>query len=303
MTFSTKDCLRIYCFARRHRCQAVVNYIRPSHPLATVATTSSNRELEVVNLSIDQKQKIRAEILAICGSEKYNTLIRQHSEVAEREKLRFWQEEIFRDYIQKSSIPIDAMSLYIQAFADAELVAIPEKSFVYPDAPLDALTFAVSRSDLSKIQECFRLLPNAVELLVMQKLPTWILCEAGKHATSETVKLLAELGCDLNQSDSNTFTGLCWAVSYGRYDVAKTFLELGADANKGLPLFCLFSDIADPVAMAKLLIEYGGDPHRLRWIEGRPADLLSRSIAIDKMQLADYFRRLGISEIRTSKPR
>jgi hypothetical protein len=246
-----------------------------------------------MSLRNDQIQHVRAEILAICGAEKYNTLVRQHSEAGERGKLRFWQIELFENLIQQSSIPIDAMELYLQAFRGAEPVEVPEKPFVYPDAPVDALKFAVSRSDLPKIQECFRLQPDAVEQLESEKLPTWIMCEAGKHASPETVRLLVGHGCDLNQSDSNAFTGLCWAVSFDRHDVAKIFLELGADANKGLPLFCI-SSASDPVSMAKLLIEYGADPHQQMMTSGNPVDLLSRSLERGHNELTDYFRSLGV---------
>jgi hypothetical protein len=246
-----------------------------------------------MSLRDDQIQQVRAGILAICGSEKYNTLIRQHSEAVERGKLRFWQKELFGNYIQQSSMPIDAMALYIQAFHGAEAVEVPGKPFVYPDSPEDALAFAVSRSDLPKIQECFRFQRDVVELLASEKLPTWIMCEAGKQASPETVRLLVDLGCDLNQSDSNAFTGLCWAVSCDRHDVAKIFLELGADANKGLPLFCIFGT-SDPVSMARLLIEFGADPHQEKWINGNSVDLLSRSLERGQKELAEYFRSLGV---------
>ena len=243
-----------------------------------------------MSLRYDQIQQVRAGILTICGPEKFNTLIRQHSEAVERGRLRFWQKELFENYIQQSSMPIDAMDLYVQAFHGAEPVEVPGKPFVYPDSLEDALNFAVSRSDLPRIQECFRLKPDAVERLASEKLPTWIMCEAGKHASPETVRLLVDLGCDLNQSDSNAFTGLCWAVSLDRSAVAKTFLTLGADANKGLPLFCIVST-SDPVSMAKLLIEYGADPHQPMLINHR---LLSRSLTAGQYGLADYLRSLGV---------
>ncbi len=116
----------------------------------------------------------------------------------------------------------------------------------------------------------------------------------GKHASPETVRLLVELGCDINQADSNEFTGLCWAVASERYHVAQTFLELGADVNKGLPLFTLCALQTASVSIAKLLIEHGADPHQTRQINDLPVDLVSRSLFFGNHELADYFRGLGV---------
>lgn len=249
-----------------------------------------------MSLSRDQFPTVRAAILAICGPEKYNTLIRQHSEAVQRGKLRFWQQQLLSDYIQQSSLPIDAMSLYLQVFHEAELVVVPEKPFVYPAAPKDALIFAVARSDLAKIQECFRLQPDVVELLASDDLPTWVMCEAGKHATPDVVRLLVDLECDLNQWDSNQFTGLGWAIANDRYEVAKTFLECRADPNKGVPLFKIFT-ASNPMSLAELLIRHGANPNQSCVICGRSTDLLSRSIDLDRLDLADYFKRLGVQSV------
>jgi hypothetical protein len=255
----------------------------------------------VESFSNEKILKIRAEILAICGHEKYNTLVRQVSEVVERGKLRFWQQELFDNFIHQSSMSIEPIALYLQAFRGAVSVAVPEQPFVYPHAPEDALGFAIVRSDLAKIGECFRLKPDIVAYLASKKLPTWVMCEAGKHASPEAVRLLADLGCDLNQSDSNAFTGLGWAVANDRYDVAKTFLDLGADANQGSPLFNIFNN-ANPLAMAKLLMQYGADPNQWLSIGDHPVDLLSRSIERGQSQLADYFRSLGVEQWNQHAP-
>ena len=254
--------------------------------------------LAVRHLSDEQIQDVRATTLEICGPEKYNTLIRQHSEAVERGKLRFWQQKLFDEVIQRSSMPLDALTLYTLAFRDAEPVTVVEKPFVYPESPADALGFAIGRSDLQTIRDCFRRMPNVFEIVASKKLPTWVMCEAGKHGSPDTVRLLAELGCDLNQTDSNSFTGLCWAISLDRFEVAKTFLELGADPNRGLPLFGLFSELSNPLALAALLIEYGADPHQLKSIDDSPVDIVTRALQFGKTELADYFRSLGVQPAR-----
>ncbi len=239
-------------------------------------------------------ESVRRDVLAQVGPEKYNALVRCYSEVLERRKLRFWQQELFDSLIRRSSMPIDPLALFEQVFAGATLVVVPDKPFVYPRELHDALAFAVARSDSAKIRDCFRADPKLPEFLASQRLPTWIMCEAGKHASPETVRLLVELGCDVNQSDSNEFTGLCWAASSSRYEVAKTFLELGADPNQGQPLFTLFFANEDPVRMAKLLLQHGADPHLTKWIDNCPVDLVSRARWAGLKELADYFRGIGV---------
>lgn len=119
------------------------------------------------------------------------------------------------------------------------------------------------------------------------------MCDAGKLGSSEAVLLLKELGCDLNQSDSNDFTGLGWAIGFDRYDVAKTLLELGADPNKGAPLFNIFGS-SNPLALAKLLIQYKADPHQIKTCDGKRINLVAMSLLHGKPDMASFFQTLGV---------
>src|SRR5258705_153867 len=49
----------------------------------------------------------------------------------------------------------------------------------------------------------------------------WIVCNAATESSPEAVRTLIDLGADIDEQDSNGSTGLCWAVTRGRYDVAK----------------------------------------------------------------------------------
>lgn len=251
-------------------------------------------------LTPEEIERVRAAILCEVGPEKYNTLVRQYSEAVERRKLRFWQQELFDNYVRHVQSSFSAFELYTLAFKGAESVAIPEKPFVYPIAPEDALCPAISRSDSAKIQECFRSCPEIVERLASQPLPTWVMCEAGKHASPDIVRLLANLGCELNQADTNHFSGLCWAVAYGRHEVAATFLKLGADPNRYQSLFKIFS-AADSQSMARLLIGHGADPSQTYCVNNHMVDLPTRSIDLGRLDLAEYFQCLGVRPIRLRK--
>jgi hypothetical protein len=87
-----------------------------------------------------------------------------------------------------------------------------------------------------------------------------ILCRAVQNGRIEIVLFLLERNVFRNSVDGNGWTALCWAVTNGRMDLVKLLLDAGADPNIHNALrSCNASDVKNPIAMAKLLLDHGAD--------------------------------------------
>jgi Suppressor of fused protein (SUFU)/Ankyrin repeats (3 copies) len=164
----------------------------------------------------------------------------------------------------------------------------------YPPDKVVAFLVAVDRSDLDAMRRFASEEPNLFRKIRAGN--DWVVCDAAKRrSTPEAVRSLIELGADVNERDSNGSTGLCWAVTYGRYDVAKVLLECGADPNLDCPLFRLTSnDVQDRVAMAKLLLDHGADINQPFIVEGMPArNALSGAIDAGLQDLVEFLKSRG----------
>ena len=150
---------------------------------------------------------------------------------------------------------------------------------------------AVYQSDVAgHASVCCRRTPS-----VRQASPTDV-HDAAKESSPEAVGALIELGADINEQDSNGFTGLQWAVTRGRADVARTLLELGADPNLDCPLFSVACSqhLKDRVAMAKLLLGHGADINQPYLVEDLPPrTALSEALAPRRAELIELLKSRG----------
>jgi hypothetical protein len=120
----------------------------------------------------------------------------------------------------------------------------------------------------------------------------WVVCDAAKKSSPEAVRVLIELGAEIDQQDSNGFTGLCWAVARENYDNAKMLLECGANPDVGCPIFSVATqNLRDPIAMAQLLLDHGADINQLFLVEGLPPrNVLSESVQTGLTNLVEFLK-------------
>jgi uncharacterized protein len=164
----------------------------------------------------------------------------------------------------------------------------------YPSDKVFAFRKALYHSDTDSMRRFAAAEPDLFRKLRAGN--DWVVCDAAKRrSTPEAVRSLIELGADVNERDSNGSTGLCWAVTYGRYDVAKVLLECGADPNLDCPLFRLTSsDVQDRVAMAKLLLDHGADVNYPFIVEGLPPrNALSAATDARLQDLVQFLKSRG----------
>jgi len=88
------------------------------------------------------------------------------------------------------------------------------------------------------------------------------LFKAAKIGDTETVKMLIEMGADVNVRDDSGLTPLYWASLRSFTDIAKILIEMGADVNVRnkdgyTPLYWVSSE--GHTEIAKMLIEKGAD--------------------------------------------
>src|SRR5262249_62051540 len=122
-----------------------------------------------------------------------------------------------------------------------------------------------------------------------------IVCDAARDYSPEVVRSLVELGADVNEQDANNYTGLCWAVTRGRFEVAQALLECGANPNLDCPLFRVVGEkVEDPIAMAKLLLDHGADINQPFVVEGLPPrTVLSAATASKRTNLIEFLKSRG----------
>jgi hypothetical protein len=167
--------------------------------------------------------------------------------------------------------------------------------FTYPLDPVNAFEIAVLyRSDVDAMRRYAAEEPALFAKLREQK--QLLVCDASKRRTTpDAIKTLIELGADVNERDSNGYTGLCWAVTYGRYDVAKALLESGADPNLDCPLFRVVDeDVKDSIAMAKLLLDHGADINHPFEVEDlSPRTVLTAAMDSKRTDLIEFLKSRG----------
>ncbi|HXG11201.1 MAG TPA: ankyrin repeat domain-containing protein, partial [Gemmataceae bacterium] len=159
----------------------------------------------------------------------------------------------------------------------------------YP-AKIIEFELAVEDSDIDTMQRIFKEEPDLFRKLRENHVS--IVCEAAKESSPEVIRWLIARGADVNEQDSNDWTGLCWAVSYGRYDIAKVLLECGADPHLHCAIFHVVDeDVQDPVALAKLLLDYGADINQPFLVEGLPPrTVLSEAIERGRTDLVKFLK-------------
>lgn len=174
------------------------------------------------------------------------------------------------------------------------LVLVGEESLMrYPRDRATVFRIAVLQSDVSAMRRYAAEEPELFAKLVARK--ERIVCDAAKQSSPEAVRALIELGADINELDSNDNTGLCWAVMKDRPAIARLLLELGADPDLGCPIFNVAcQDLDDPIATAKLLLEYKADINQPFLVEGlSPRNVLSEAIAEENAKLVKFLKSKG----------
>ncbi|HKA06777.1 MAG TPA: ankyrin repeat domain-containing protein [Gemmataceae bacterium] len=172
----------------------------------------------------------------------------------------------------------------------------------YPPDKLVAFLIALDRSDTDAMRRIRRQEPDLFPKLRADH--RWIVCDAARKSSPEAVRDLIELGAPIDERDSNLFTGLCWAVSCGRYEVARVLLECGADPNLDCPLFRVASSdkVQDRIAMAKLLLDHGADVNQPFLVEDMPPrNALSEAIKRGHSELAEFLVARGAKPLPASK--
>ena len=118
----------------------------------------------------------------------------------------------------------------------------------------------------------------------------WPLKEAVLRSSPEMIRfLVTDLHEDINQQDSNGWTALEFAVSFGHYSTAEALLNLGADSTLDCPIFQVASDdVEDPIAIVDLLIRFGADINQELRVDGMPPrNLLLEALTNDCEELAE----------------
>jgi len=164
------------------------------------------------------------------------------------------------------------------------------------ESPDEVIAFliALDRSDTEAMRRICREEPELFAKLRADH--RWIVCDAARKSSPEVMRALIELGAPIDEQDSNLFTGLCWAVDFGRYDVARVLLECGADPNLDCPLFRVATSnkVEDRIAMAKLLFDHGADVNHPFLAEGLPPrTALSEAIKRGNAELAEFLKSRG----------
>lgn len=163
----------------------------------------------------------------------------------------------------------------------------------YPADNVNAFCKAVYNSDIKAIRKYHSKVPDLWRKLYEGH--DWIISEATRESTPETIRVLVELGADINEQDSNGWTGLCWAITRDRYDVVQALLECGANPDLHCAIFHIAdSEVHDPIGMAELLLKHGADINQLFIVEGLPPrNVLSEAIAIKNKELIKYLKSHG----------
>jgi Suppressor of fused protein (SUFU)/Ankyrin repeats (3 copies) len=163
----------------------------------------------------------------------------------------------------------------------------------YPPDKVVAFLVAVDRSDLDAMRRFAREEPDLFRKI--RAWNVWVVHDAAKGSTPDTVRLLLELGADVNEQDSNGWTGLCWATTRDRYEVAKVLLECGADPHLHCALFHVADKrLKDPIAMAKLLLDHGADVNQPFIVEDMPPrNALSGAIDAGLQDLVEFLKSRG----------
>lgn len=164
----------------------------------------------------------------------------------------------------------------------------------YPADKAIAFLIALEKSDLDAMRRFFHAEPNLFKKF--REGNDWVMCEAAKESSPQAVRLLIDLGADINERDSNGFTGLSWAVVRGRYDVASALLECGVDPNLDCPIFAVANSdkVEDRIAMARLLLDHGADINQPFLVEGLPPrTVLSEAIARGRTDLVEFLKARG----------
>lgn len=167
----------------------------------------------------------------------------------------------------------------------------------YPADRHVAFRKAFLRSDTEAMRKFLAEAPDVLQHLHQPRpFRVWIMCDAAKKSPIEVIETLLELGADINEQDSNGFSGLRWAVIEGRGDVAKFLLEHGADPNLNCPIFSVATtqDLSDRIGMAKLLLDNGADVNQPFLVEGLPPrNVLSEAVARGHADLVEFLKSRG----------
>jgi hypothetical protein len=164
---------------------------------------------------------------------------------------------------------------------------------ITPD-PAVEFWIAIRDSDEDAMREIARAEPDLWRKLRDKK--ERIVCEAAKRSSPEAVRTLIDLGADIDEQDSNQYTGLSWAVAWDRYDIAKVLLECGANANLDTPIFQVANSqgIRDRIAMAKLLLDHGADINQPFLVTNLPPrTALSAAIENGHKELVEFLKSRG----------
>jgi hypothetical protein len=126
------------------------------------------------------------------------------------------------------------------------------------------------------------------------------LCHAATYGGLELVKLLIQLGLDINKTDARQLTSpLQNAIANGHVELVEFLLQQGADPKIGRTLISAINhdDRTKALQMVKLLVKYDADPNRsFMWFDdpNLPSFTpLTWAEANGKTEIAAYLRSQG----------
>ncbi|MEI7687604.1 MAG: ankyrin repeat domain-containing protein [Planctomycetota bacterium] len=165
----------------------------------------------------------------------------------------------------------------------------------------EAIGKAVRYGTLDEIRENFRLHPEYVKRLY-RGARNWI-TEAVFAKKPDAIRLLVELGCEIDRAAIDVETPLWDALGEDNVDAVQALLECGANPNGKRCVIAAVSGVSEnSLDMLKLLEKHGADLNRVEMneITGEPMNALSEAIAWDKADVVAYLRSKGVQLPNTS---
>jgi ankyrin repeat protein len=158
-----------------------------------------------------------------------------------------------------------------------------------------AIAEAILLDDVAKTRQLLAEHPDYLH--EMQGGHPWLQIAAGQN-NLEMVKLLLDLGCDVNGEEdySTRLTVLDSALGNDNPTIVRLLLEHGADPNHGRQVIAaIVGDNEHSLELVKLLEKYGADLHRvfINEMTNQPMNALSSAIDWDKKDVAKYLRSKG----------